>query len=126
MYIHRNKAIRRLPCCWHRCPHRLFLQTLELFYSIGTFCISLEFYTNSEYLNNVFRTLGSTKHLNDICLTYTLRSKNVKFNQTFIQPNPNVPETFSVSWVIPSLLVQSTSGPCSCLYSKHPLCPCID
>ena len=98
MYINKNKAIRRLPCCWNRCPHRLFLQTLELFYSIGTFCISLEFYTMSEYLNNVFRTLGSTKHLNDICLTYTLRSKNVKFNQTFIQPNPNVPETFFVSW----------------------------
>ena len=98
MFIHKSKAIRRLPCCWRRCPHRLFSQTLELFYSIGTFCISLEFYTESEYLNNVFRTLGSTKNLNDICLTYTLRSKSVKFNQTFIQPNPNVPETFFVSW----------------------------
>ena len=54
-------------------------------------------------MNNVFRTLGSTKHLYDKRLTYALRSNNVKFNQTFIQPNPNVPETFFVSWVMSSL-----------------------
>ena len=80
------------------CFYRLLTTSVEFCYSFGTFCISFEFYTRSEYLNNVFRMLGSTKHLYAQCLTYALRSNNVKLNQTFIQPNPNVPETFFVSW----------------------------
>ena len=68
----------------------------------------------SQYLNNVFRTLGSTKHLYDQCLTYALRSNNVKFNQTFIQPNPNVPETFFVSWVPPGSLYRGTTECFTC------------
>ena len=81
------------------CFYRLMTTSVEFCYSFGTFYISFEFYTGSEYLNNVFRMLGSTKHLYAQCLTCALRSNNVKFNQTFIQPNPNVPETFFVSWV---------------------------
>ena len=81
------------------CFYRLLTTSVKFCYSFGTFCISFELYTGSEYLNNVFRMLGSTKHLYAQCLTYALRSNNVKFNQTFIQPNPNVPETFFVSWV---------------------------
>ena len=101
MFI-RTNPLDVLPCWGRSLFYRLLKTSVEFLYSFGTFCISFEFYTESEYLNNIFRTLGSAKHLYDQCQTYALRSNNVKFNQTFIQPTPNVPETFFVSWVIGS------------------------